>query len=156
MNSFRVFNLKKVLQAAFYILLPVVLGFVVTQVIGETDSFYKPLQKPPLAPPPIVFPIVWTVLYLLMGIASYLVRDNKTAMFAFYLQLAMNYAWVFLFFGFHLIGFSVFWLILLIIATIITTVLFWQDNKTAGILMLPYNIWLFIALYLNAGIAILN
>lgn len=154
--TFKAFNLKKIGAALLYILAPLVLGFAVSQIVGNTRDFYLDLQKPPLSPPAIVFPIAWTLLYLLLGIASYLSRECTAAINLFYIGLAMNYAWVFFFFGFHLIGFSAFWLVLLLAVSVLNTISFFKCNTLSGYLMLPYLAWLCFALYLNLGILILN
>ena len=156
MKTFKVFNLKKILTAALYILAPLALGFATSMIAGNDNGFYSGLNKPPFAPPAIVFPIVWSVLYVLMGIAFYISRECDNVKPLFYVQLAVNYAWTFLFFRFHLITFAAVWIALLLVLVIINTIQFFNCKKAAGYLMIPYIIWLLIALYLNIGIVILN
>ena len=154
--TFKAFNLKKLLQALLYILAPLVLGFAVSMAIGNTDDFYFSLNRPPLSPPPIVFPIVWSILYLLMGFASYLSRNWFRSMVLFYIGLFMNLAWIVFFFGLHLVGFSAVWIALLLIESVYTLRSFFECNKLSGWLFLPYVLWLVFAVYLNIGILLLN
>ena len=117
--------------------------------------------KPPLSPPGWIFPVVWTLLYLAMGYASYLVmtvggRDAKDALTVYYVQLALNFLWPILFFRFRLYTFAIFELILLIAAVTVMVIRFSHVEERAGYLTLPYLIWLCFALYLNIGVAVLN
>ncbi len=127
---------------------------------GGMDAYDRVIQ-PALAPPDWVFPVVWTILYTLMGVASYLVyisdSDRVPAALGVYgLQLLLNFIWPFLFFNLELYGFSAVWLIALLIFVIVTTVEFFRIHKTAGYLMIPYILWLLFAAYLNISVAILN
>ena len=123
------------------------------------DDIYKPL----LTPPAWVFPVVWTILYILMGIASYWVSISdvsgdrkKRALRAYALQLAANFLWSIVFFRFELWTAAFIWLIMLGILAIICTVRFYDIDERAGKIMVPYLIWLFAAAYLNLGVCILN
>ena len=124
---------------------------------------FEALNQPPLSPPGWLFPVVWTILYTLMGIASYLVLETpsspdatKNAFKAYFLQLGFNFFWSIIFFtlGAYEIAFA--WLIVLLALIIVTTVRFWRINRLAGILMLPYIAWVSFAGYLNLGIWLLN
>ena len=128
--------------------------------MGSMDIF-KYLNKPPLAPPAIVFPIVWTILYTLMGISSYLISksdsiDVDNALKIYFLQLFVNFIWPILFFALNLRLLAFIWIILLDILVIIMIVRFLKINKTAGYLQIPYLIWILFATYLNFGFYILN
>lgn len=117
-----------------------------------TNSWYDSLDKSPLTPPPIVFQIVWPVLYVLMAISfiRYLRRGGKalgTGIFIF--QLVLNGLWVYLFFSLSSPLFAMIDLIVLFVAVTTTTYLFWKVDPVAGILLLPYLLWLSFALYLN-------
>lgn len=121
------------------------------------------LNKPPLTPPAITFPIVWTILYLLMGVSLYLTLgaepmpdEKKRAYWLFGIQLALNLLWTALFFGFslHLIAFIE--LIALLGISIAMTVVMLRLRASAGFLQMPYLIWLIYAGYLNMGITLLN
>lgn len=125
------------------------------------QDLYKQLEKPPLAPPGWVFPVVWTTLYVLMGIAAGLVtqsgdRDARSAMRRYYIQLAINVLWPVLFFRFELLTVALIWLALLVGAVALTWQSFRRISSPAGWLLVPYLAWCLFALYLNAGFVILN
>ena len=130
--------------------------------MGAMDSFGQ-LKSPPLSPPAILFPIVWTVLYILMGVASYLVfrsgaptEEVKEALTLYGVQLFFNFFWSIFFFNLEWYTFAFIWLLALFALVVFTTVKFFKINKWAGNLMLPYCIWIAFAGYLNLGVAILN
>ncbi|MBQ7363598.1 MAG: tryptophan-rich sensory protein [Clostridia bacterium] len=130
--------------------------------MGAMESFGE-LNKPPLSPPAILFPIVWTVLYILMGISSYLVlrgggseSDTVRALSLYGAQLFFNFFWSIIFFNLEWYGIAFVWLAVMFVLIIATTVHFFRINKWAGILMLPYCLWVAFAGYLNLGIAFLN
>ena len=141
------------------ILIPVIVGGVVGIIISNSID-YNILQKPLLSPPSILFPIVWTILYILMGI-SYGILEikkliDKKINTIYYIQLAVNALWSILFFTLKWRLFSFFWIILLIILVIRMTNKFYKKNKVSGLLQIPYIIWLLFAAYLNLGVYILN
>ena len=118
------------------------------------------LQKPPLSPPAWLFPAVWTVLYVLMGVAAYLVwtapRRSPYAFTAYGAQLALNFFWSILFFNLKSYAFAFVWLVLLWTAILATVCLFRKSGPRPALLMLPYLIWVTFAGYLNLGVALLN
>ena len=153
---------KSVQQLIIALAIPLAVGGISSLLAGGMDTF-KTLEKPPLSPPGWVFPVVWTVLYLLMGFASYLVYTanaptyKKNSALLFYgLQLFFNFFWSIIFFRFEAYLFAFVWLVVLWLLIIITTVRFFEVRKSAGLLMLPYLIWVTFAGYLNLGIYILN
>lgn len=124
---------------------------------------YKALEQPPLSPPGWVFPVVWTVLYLLMGYASYRVYTagmspalTKKALRFYAAQLALNFLWPIVFFGFewYLAAFVI--LVALWILILLTLRLFTAIDETAGDLLIPYLLWVTFAGYLNLGVYLLN
>lgn len=144
------------------VLIPLAVGGLASWTVDAMMAF-DTLEKPPLSPPAWVFPVVWTVLYTLMGIASYLVAtanapriDKDGALSVYALQLAFNFLWPILFFNLEMYRVALIWLIVLLILVIITAVRFYRVDETAGWLLVPYIVWLFIATYLNFGIVTLN
>ena len=121
---------------------------------------FEMVNKPPLSPPGWLFPVVWTILYVLMGIASYLVltsgKPDDIALKAYGIQLAVNFMWPILFFNLNLYLFSFIWLVALWLLVYQTIRLFWSASKTAGALTIPYLLWITFAGYLNLGIYFLN
>ncbi len=153
-----VVNLKRLLIA---LAVPLAVGGLSAFASGSFSEQYAVVNKPPLSPPGWIFPVVWTLLYLAMGYASYLVmtvggRDAKDALTVYYVQLALNFLWPILFFRFRLYTFAIFELILLIAAVTVMVIRFSHVEERAGYLTLPYLIWLCFALYLNIGVAVLN
>ena len=128
---------------------------------GDTALLYEQLESPPLAPPGWVFPVVWSVLYVLMGIAAGLVVksrdvDSRQALALYYLQLGLNVLWPLVFFRFEWITLAAVWLLLLAAAVYATWMRFREISSTAGWLLVPYLAWCLFALYLNIGFVVLN
>ena len=124
-------------------------------------GLYEAVSQPPLSPPPSVFPIVWTILYVLMGIASYLVFETRSesgkkalTLYAFYLVL--NFLWPLVFFGKGAFLAALFLIAAQIILLAGMLPPYYEANKTAALLILPVLIWSIFALYLNAGVLYLN
>ena len=143
--------------------LPLAVGGLAAFLTGDAMAIFKVMPKPPLSPPGWLFPIVWTALYILMGAASYLVWVSgaspvrrERALTVYLMQLAANFVWPLLFFGMELFFAAFLWLGLLWILAALATLLFWYISERAGKLMLPYLLWLSLALYLNLGIWLLN
>ncbi len=130
-------------------------------ITGDSVNSYQDLVKPPLSPPAIVFPIVWTILYALMGIASYIIYQSdsplkRSALLVYGISLVVNLLWSPIFFNYELYLISFIWLLLLWVLIIITIALFSRINKTAAKLMIPYLLWVTFAGYLNLSIYLLN
>ena len=129
---------------------------------GNIRSGYTEMTQPPLSPPAIVFPIAWIILYALMGAAAYLVYikpDNETrsrGLTLYALQLAVNFSWSIVFFRFMALSIAYAIIALLCVLCVLCAENFGKESKLAGWLMLPYIVWLFFALYLNAGVGVLN
>jgi len=121
---------------------------------------YEALEKPFLAPPSILFPIVWTILYILMGISYGILKDNSLIdseiNSIYYAQLFVNALWPIFFFVFKWRLFAFLWIILLAILVFTMIRKFYQKNKVSGLLQIPYLIWTLFATYLNLGIYFLN
>lgn len=144
--------------------IPLMLGGAVTLFIPNIQQIYSQLVKPVFAPPPIVFPIVWTILYVLIGISSYKVYalkyegiDVSSAIFIYGIQLLLNFLWSFIFFGFRLYGLAFLELIVLILFVILTIARFYKKaGAKVAALLIPYLIWLLYAGVLNFFIWMLN
>lgn len=124
---------------------------------------YRALVRPPFSPPGWVFPVVWTVLYLLMGEASYRVLTSgedmvliRSALKAYAVQLALNFIWPLVFFGLDMYLLAFLILIALWIAIFVTLRRFSNIDETAGNLLIPYLLWVTFAGYLNFGVFLLN
>ena len=154
-------NLKKLLIA---IAIPELVGLLSTLVTGNVRNLYEDVNRPFLSPPAIVFPIVWIILYALMGIASYVIFEEvkgketkrQEALFLYAIQLAINFIWPIIFFRFEAYWLAVIVILILLFVVIITALKFKELNSTAFLLMVPYILWLVFATYLNIGVAILN
>jgi tryptophan-rich sensory protein len=130
---------------------------------GGVSTWYPGLAKPSFNPPSWAFGPVWTLLYILMGVAAFLVWRQglrtdgvKSALTVFLIQLALNGLWSVLFFGLQAPGWALVEIILLWLAIIATMVLFWRIVPTAGRLLLPYLVWVSFATVLNASLWWLN
>lgn len=122
---------------------------------------YAKLRQPPLSPPGAAFPIVWTGLYVLMGVSSYLVWRTRSdlrqsALRLYAIQLAVNIVWPLLFFNAQAFGLSFAWLLLLWGLVVAMIFRFYDVEPAAGLLQLPYLAWLTFAAYLNFGVLLLN
>lgn len=141
------------------IAIPLALGSLSALLTQNSMASYMLMNKPAASPPGWLFPIVWTILYLLMGTASYLVltsgKPNETALIAYGIQLGVQFLWPILFFNLGLCWAAFLWLILLWLLIIFTTRSFFQISKPAGYLMLPYLLWVTFAAYLNLSICLL-
>lgn len=143
--------------------IPLIVGIVAGLLTRGSMETFSQLNKPPLSPPGILFPIVWTILYTLMGIASYLVytldkskEDIYNALRVYFFQLAVNFLWSIFFFNFEWYIFSFFWLVFLWVLILYTIRLFYPLSNAAAYLLVPYLLWVTFAGYLNLGIAALN
>ena len=143
------------------IAIPLAIGGIAGLITNNGMEDYNNVVKPALSPPDWLFPVVWTILYALMGISTYLIYEkdkdiNKKAFIVYALQLALNFIWPIFFFGFKAYLFSFIILILLIIFVVTMIACFYKENKTAGFLQIPYLLWLVFAAYLNLSVYLLN
>lgn len=142
------------------ILIPLAVGSMSALLSGNMSS-YSILDKPAFSPPGFIFPIVWTILYILMGISSYIVYSSNSpnkpkALLIYGIQLFFNFCWSIIFFGLDLYLFAFIWLIALIFIIIIMIRQFYIVSPLAAYLQIPYLIWCIFAAYLNFSIFILN
>lgn len=141
------------------ILVPVIIGGIVGFLIsGSID--YNSLNRPPLSPPSLTFPIIWTILYILMGISYGMLKSNDLVdskiSSIYYLQLFFNFLWPIAFFLLKWRLFAFVWIIILAILIIIMIARFYEKHKTAAWLQVPYLLWTLFATYLNFGVYWLN
>lgn len=145
------------------IAIPLIVGGAAALLSGGGMKVFEELNKPPLSPPAWLFPVVWTVLYILMGISSYLIivseaeeKDIRKALTLYGYQLAVNFLWPTFFFNFRWYLFSLAWLVLLWVLVFLMIKAFYEIDKRAAWLNVPYLVWLTFAGYLNAGVWWLN
>lgn len=154
---------RKVSTLLKCLVIPLAVGGVASILTRGGMEVFATLNKPALSPPGWLFPVVWTILYLLMGLASYLVltsgappKEIVSALKLYGLQLAVNFFWPIFFFGFGWYLFSFLWLVLLWLLIVGTILTFRNISKTAAYLLLPYLLWVTFAGYLNLFIYFRN
>lgn len=143
--------------------IPLAVGGVSAWLTQGSMEEFAALNQSPLSPPGWVFPVVWTILFLMMGVASYLVCTSgaersrvQNALQSYALQLAFNFVWPLLFFRWGLYGVAFLWLIVLWVLILVTLTRFYRISKPAGWLLVPYALWVLFAVYLNLSIYLLN
>ena len=146
-----------------FIALPLVVGIISALFTMNSMKAFEMLNKPVLSPPGWLFPVVWTILYILMGISSYLIynssasqKEKSEALTVYLIQLALNFLWPTFFFTFSWYWYSLIWLLVLWVAVVIMILKFYKISKPAAYLNIPYIIWLTFAAYLNYAIAVMN
>lgn len=150
--------MKKFKKIAMYILTPLIVGFI-GYMLGGKPEIYSSINKPYFAPPRFLFPIFWTIIYVLLGIGAYIIsnyKNNKKALTVYYIGLFVNSLWSLFFFRLNLFLFSALWILLLLFIIAYMFTLFIKFNKTAAYLQIPYILWLIFAFILNYSIYILN
>lgn len=130
-------------ELAISIIIPLLFGGIVGFLIKDATKSYDGFI------PSYVFPIVWSILYILMGMASYLVKDDKKLINIYKVNLLVNYLWPIIFFLLNLKFLALLELIFLIVIVIYMISKFYKKNKTAAYLLIPYILWLFVAFFLN-------
>ncbi|MBE6154540.1 MAG: tryptophan-rich sensory protein [Firmicutes bacterium] len=149
-------NYKKLL---LYIVITFLIGSFFA-IFTSNNETYRSLNKI-IEVPGIVFPIVWSILYLLMSISAYIVsesndRNKNKALKIYFIQLIVNSLWTLIFFGFKLYAFGFIWILLLISLVVLMIYNFYKIKSVAGYINLPYILWLIFAAFLNISIVILN
>lgn len=164
MSEKKISRIKKLIILIVSIVIPLAVGAFSALLMPNMKALYGTLKKPWFSPPGFVFPIAWTILYILMGIAAYLVYikkcegiDVSSAIFVYSIQLILNLLWSFLFFGFQLYGLSFIELVILFIFVLVTCKRFYRKaGKRPALLLLPYVLWLIYAGVLNYFIWMMN
>ena len=162
-------NLNKAWRIALAIAVPLGGGFIISLFTRDAMSKFSSFNQPPLAPPAWLFPVAWTILYTLMGVASYLIwkkghnantpadkTASKTALIIYAVQLVFNFIWTPLFFSLGWYWFAFIWLMVMWVLIIVLTSQTRKISRFAFWMLIPYIIWCTFAAYLNCGIAILN
>ena len=150
---------------------PYVIWIILSEAVGGlsgwltrdgTQVYMAEVVKPPLSPPSVVFPIVWTVLFALMGTGAariYLApasAGRTRSLRLCFLQLLFNFFWTILFFNFQCYGLALVWLVILWALILCMTLSFRSSDKLAMHLQIPYLLWVAFAAYLNLGVWLLN
>ena len=147
---------------AVCLLIPLLTGALSALLTAKGMRGFGALAQPPLSPPAWLFPVVWTFLYVLMGLASWMVflrremPGAKGALVWYAAQLAFNFLWTIFFFGAYLFLLAFFWLLALLLLIAVTAVRFGTVRRAAGLLLVPYLLWVCFAGYLNLGVFLLN
>lgn len=141
--------------------LPLLVGGLSAFLTSDSMKQFAQLEQPFLSPPGWLFPVVWTILFLLMGISSYLVTHTNspyrvTTLRVYGIQLAVNFFWPVLFFRLQAFLGAFFWLLLLWVLIIVMIVLFYKVKPWAAYLQIPYLLWVTFAGYLNLAVYFLN
>lgn len=152
--------MKKTKYLIISIVIPLIVGFI-GSLLGNSKMGFDSIIKPSFTPPALVFPIVWIILYILMGISSYLIyisnnSNRYKALRIYALQLIFNMLWTFFFFNLNCFLFSFFWIIILISLVLLMIYRFININRISGYIQIPYLIWLLFASVLNLSIYFLN
>lgn len=153
---------SKIKVYAVFLLITGAIGGLSALLTNMGMESYKAAQKPPFTPPDIVFPIVWTVLFVLMAISAARVwlTDNSRlrnhGILVYFIQLFFNFFWSVLFFNFQAYGLSFLWIIGLWLLILLMIVKFYRADKIAGLLQIPYLLWVSFAAYLNFMVYQLN
>ncbi len=152
---------KKTFSYIISIALSLIVGSLSALLTSNSMDIYSAVESPPLSPPGIVFPIVWTILFTLMGISAariYIANDYKIngALIFYIVQLAVNFIWSLIFFNGRYFLFAFIWLLLLWVLILTMIIKFRKIDKSATFLQIPYLLWVTFAGYLNLGIYILN
>ncbi len=158
MSSVHKINYK---QLAISLAISLGMGFLSGLVSMMGMENFENANKPPLTPPNYLFPIVWTILFILMGISAYIVfRSDElaksNALIVYGIQLLVNFFWPIFFFNMSAYLFSFIWIIVLWLLIILMIKMFYQISKTAALLQIPYLLWVTFAAYLNFGVYLLN
>ena len=150
-------NMKKYKPYIIEILIALAVGGLSAYLTKDSMETFNSLVKPPLSPPSYLFPIVWAILFILMGISAGMVyKKSGSVPFIYRLSLIVNFLWSIIFFNMEAYLFAFVWLLLLLVLIILTIIEYSKIDKTAAYLQIPYLIWVCFAGYLNFFIWYLN
>ncbi|MEG0276347.1 MAG: TspO/MBR family protein [Coprobacillus sp.] len=151
--------MEKIFDLIESILLTVLIGSLSGLLVGNMTVQYNELLKPFYSPPGIVFPVVWTILYVLLGISFFLAlqgQEKKQVIIVYIIQMFFNVTWSFLFFGLQKYLLSSIWILLLIGSIVLMMYVFYKINPLSAYLQIPYLLWCIFAFILNFHIFLLN
>lgn len=145
----------------FFIVISILTGVLSALITSSNMDIFDTVLKPLLTPPAVVFPVVWTILFTLMGISAariYINNENKWnySLTVWSIQLTVNFIWSIIFFNLQAFLFAFIWLLLLWVLILFMIILFYRQDKLAGLLQIPYLIWVTFAGYLTLSIYLLN
>ena len=154
-------DFKKILKVGLFIAIPLLIGGLSALITMGNMQLFDSINKPPLAPPKWLFPVAWTILYIMMGIASYFLykadsEEGREALVLYGIQLFFNFWWSIIFFNLKAYWFAAIWLFTMWIIILILLIKSKKIDVRAFWLLIPYFLWTTFAFYLNVGIAILN
>ena len=158
---------KKIVSLVISLAIPLIVGGISAALTSDAMQQFSDLNQPVLSPPGWLFPVVWTILYILMGISCWLVymceaRDGaeikakKKALLLYFIQLFFNFCWAPLFFKAELYYVAFIWLLIMWVLILLTMICFYRIKRLAMYLLIPYLLWTTFAGYLNLMVAILN
>ena len=154
---------QNIMSVLFYVLSAPAVGGLSALITGNFSDFFLKYEKPPLQPSNWVFPVVWSILYLLMGFSAYLVsktdavaEKKKTALKVYWAQLFVNFLWSIVFFKLEMLWGAVGVIALLLILLSVMIFMFFKINRTSAYINIPYLIWVAFAAYLNVATAVIN
>ena len=158
MEGFKVNEIPKLMVSLIIVFIVGAIGSVATS--PQIPVWYATLARPAWAPPNWLFPVVWTILYILIGISLFLVwrkgLESKQALVVFAVQLGLNLLRSLVFFGLHPIVGGLVIILMLWMAILANIIVFYRISRWAGLILLPYLVWVSIASYLNYSIYLLN
>lgn len=158
---------RNFVTAVCFIVFPLIVGLASSAITGDAMMSFGRLNQPPLAPPAWLFPVAWTILYVLMGVASYLIfrlkpetkegiNLRRAELVIYIVQLVFNFAWTILFFKFELRFFAFAWLVFMWLMILALIIMSFRNRKAAAWCLMPYLLWCTFAAYLNIMVAVLN
>ncbi len=152
---------EKIESFLIAVMIPLFIGFLAGALTSDAQQIYKTMEKPSFSPPAVVFPIVWTILYILMGVSYYIIIESESerkekAVKIYFTQLLLNFFWSIIFFNVQNYLAAFIWILFLIAAVIAMIVVFFHIKKLAAYLQVPYLIWILFASVLNLAVYRLN
>ena len=155
---------KKIKPYIIALLIPLAVGGLSAFLTKDNMSLYRDVVTPPLSPPSFLFPLVWTILYILMGVSSLMIykarsvsiKQRASALSTYASSLIINFAWSIIFFNFRAFFLAFVWLVLLFYLIIRTILEYKEIEKRAAYLQIPYAVWVAFAGYLSFSIWLLN